>query len=97
MLHARKSVGRLGLLQPKTVLAMMAIKQYIADNRVNNNIVKTIKIAEDKIHVISRYSKKLIEVNQKDRYCDEGQIDYIAKILEDRELKVLNRVMKINK
>ena len=68
MLHARKLVGRLGLLQPKTVLAMIVMKQYIAHNRVNNNIAKTIKKVEDQTHIISRYSKRLIEVNQRDRY-----------------------------
>ena len=63
MLYARKSVGRLRLLQPKTILAIMAMKQYITDNRTNNNIAKTIKIAEDQIHAITGYSKRLIEVN----------------------------------
>ena len=47
---------------------MIAMKQYIADNRVNNNVAKTIKIVEDQAHVISRYIKRPIEVNQRDRY-----------------------------
>ena len=47
MLYTRKSVGRLGLLQSKTVLAMIVMKQYIIDNRANNSIAKTIKITED--------------------------------------------------
>ena len=46
-MYARKLVGDLELLQPKTILAMIAMKQYIADNRVNKNVAKTIKIAKD--------------------------------------------------
>ena len=70
------------------------MKQYISDNRANNNIAKTIKIAEDQTKAISRYSKRPIEVNQRERYWDEGQIDYIVIILIDRELRVINRINK---
>ena len=70
------------------------MKQYISDNRANNNIAKTIKIAEDWTKVISRYSKRPIEVFQEERYWDKRWIDYIATILEERELKVINKINK---
>ena len=46
-MYIRKLAGGIGLLQPKTILAIIAIKQHISNNRENNNITKTIKIAED--------------------------------------------------
>ena len=73
---------------------MIAMKQYISNNRVNNNVAKTIKIVEDWTKVISRYSKRPIEVCQAERYWDKGQLDQIAIILEEREMKVINRINK---
>jgi len=59
MLYPRKSAGRVGLLQSKIILVIIVMKQYIADNRV---VAKAIKIVEDWTHMISRYSKKPIEI-----------------------------------
>jgi len=38
LLYVRKSVIRVGLLQPKTILAMLVLKLYIESKRMQNNV-----------------------------------------------------------
>ena len=47
LLYTKKISIRLGLLQPKTVLAKLSIKQFLENIRINNNVSKIIVICEE--------------------------------------------------
>ena len=94
LLYARKIAFGVGLLQLKTVIAINAMKQYIGNSRMNNNVNRIIKACIEQITIEYRYSESLLKVKSENRFWVQGQINNIAKILEEREMIITKYINK---
>ena len=56
LLYIRKTVGRVRLLQLKTIVGIIAVKQYIINSRMKNRVYLLIKTNKEWISIESGYS-----------------------------------------
>ena len=68
LLYMRKIAGGVGLLQPKTIIAMTMAKQYLSCSRMKNRVHSLIKTNEELIDLESRYSKHPIKIKNENRF-----------------------------
>ena len=66
LLCVRKLAGRVRLLQLKTIVGMMVIKQHITNNRMKNRVYSIIKTNKEWISIESGYSLHLLRMKDSD-------------------------------
>jgi hypothetical protein len=72
LLYARKSMGGVRLLKPKTIIAISILKQYIRNYRIMNRVFSMIKISKEWLITESRYSGSPIEIKINNRYWQQS-------------------------
>ena len=63
-LHSRKTTLGIGLLAPRTIVDVLALKLYFGHKRMNDKVTKLIQINEDNARLQCGHSKSCLEVEQ---------------------------------
>ena len=64
VLYSRKTALGVGLLAPRTIIDMLAMKLYLEYQRAKDRTSLLIQIIEVNVHVQYRYSKSIIETDR---------------------------------
>ena len=94
ILYTKQNVVGLGLISPKTVITILAMKLYIGNKRERIRIGNMINII-DKIIFIEN-SKEVSKNNYQSLIRNTKiQNEYINKLLNDRNLTIINNFIMI--
>ena len=91
-MYSQRLTLRVGLAEPKTYIAMAAVKQYIGNCRTHINVGSMIRTIEELIIIMTGIAKHSLEVTNNEKYQLIEWIDLIAQYLQERNLQIINRV-----
>lgn len=96
-----KSALGLGLMAPKTTLAMQNMKLYVGNRRAKSNICDMMDAMQEYVQIYSGRSVNIMEIPKKERTWFPTWIDDTANHAEERKIKLTNfqqgQVIKENK
>ena len=92
VLYARKSALGVGLMAPRTIMSILALKLYVSYQRGETRVSKMININEDNIRLHYGFKTSVIDSNLEWNPSVQTWSDEIRLILRSRQLEVINRV-----
>ena len=91
VLYMRNSALGVGLMAPRTIVDVLALKLYVGHQRARSKVAKIIQINEDNARMSYGYSASIIETSRKWKPNNVIWSDEIQEMLNRRQLKVMNR------
>ena len=89
-LYSKRSSLGIGLMKPKIILAILALKLYIGHKRIRSNISRKISINEQMQFLQDRYNSHPISTPVDDKIEIKTWIDEIGEIMKKRDLEFSN-------
>ena len=81
--HMLKEMLGLGLILPKTMIAIQGLQMYLGNKRIKSNASRMIRVLEEQIWVESGLNKNLINNNKK-QYWTTSWIDKVKEHLKQK-------------
>jgi len=95
ILYTKKSQLGVGILQPSTIIAILALQLYLGHKRSDDNIGKQISINEVNTHFQYGYSKNILETEEEIKPQNKIWSDEIGSRLLNRNIVVINATNEI--
>jgi len=92
VLYSRKTAMGIGLLAPRTIVDILALKLYVGHQRMNSKVAKIIQINEDNARLSYGYSRSVLETKRSHKPKQVIWSDEIQAKLDRRRLKIENRL-----
>ena len=89
-LYLRRTALGIGLMKPRTIMAILALKLYIRHKQLGIKISRMLKVNEQVQYMQSGYSKHPVETPAEIKLPTKTWSDKIGRILSIRELYLEN-------
>jgi len=91
ILHTRQMALGVGLMSPKTIMNILALKLYIGHNKFDSDVSKMIKINEENAWLHYGYADEVIDMNNEWQPMIQTWSDEIQSMLRSRNLNIINQ------
>ena len=92
VLHARKSALGVGLMAPKTIMSVLAIKLCVSHQRGETRVSEMININEDNIGIFYGFKQKVIDLPLDWNRSVKTWSDEIRLMLRSRQIEITNQL-----
>ena len=88
IMYTEKSNYGLGLMRPKTIANMMAVKLHVGNMRLKSNVSEIIKANKQMAHLSSERTEPPNEIAHNDKWLITTWVDKVMGVCEERNIEV---------